>query len=82
MTHEQRNELLAEMTDEVGDLVLDDNRAQTLTLAIARRPGVAHGQRACPLLATCSRPRAGSTAGSSSCPPTNSSPSARPTASG
>ena len=37
MTLEQRNEVLAEMTDEVGELVLDDNRAQTLTLAIARR---------------------------------------------
>jgi glutamate dehydrogenase len=37
MTIEQRNELLVEMTDEVADLVLDDNRAQTLTLAIARR---------------------------------------------
>lgn len=37
MTLEQRNDLLAEMTDEVGELVLDDNRAQTLTLAIARR---------------------------------------------
>ena len=32
-----RNELLAEMTDEVGELVLDDNRAQTLALTIARR---------------------------------------------
>jgi glutamate dehydrogenase len=37
MTIEQRNELLVEMTDEVADLVLDDNRSQTLTLAIARR---------------------------------------------
>jgi len=37
LTIEQRNELLAEMTDEVGELVLDDNRAQTLALAIARR---------------------------------------------
>ena len=37
MTIEQRNELLIEMTDEVAELVLDDNRAQTLTLAIARR---------------------------------------------
>ena len=37
MTIEQRNELLASMTDEVGELVLDDNRAQTLALAIARR---------------------------------------------
>ena len=32
-----RNTLLAEMTDEVGELVLDDNRAQTLALTIARR---------------------------------------------
>ncbi len=33
----ERDELLASMTDEVGELVLDDNRAQTLALAIARR---------------------------------------------
>ncbi len=32
-----RNELLASMTDDVAELVLDDNRAQTLALAIARR---------------------------------------------
>ena len=37
MTIDQRNDVLAEMTDEVADLVLDDNRSQTLTLAIARR---------------------------------------------
>ena len=37
LTVEQRNGVLAEMTDEVGELVLDDNRAQTLALAIARR---------------------------------------------
>ena len=37
MTMQQRDELLASMTDEVGELVLDDNRAQTLALAIARR---------------------------------------------
>jgi glutamate dehydrogenase len=37
MSIEQRNDVLAEMTDEVADLVLDDNRSQTLTLAIARR---------------------------------------------
>ncbi|MEQ1701993.1 MAG: NAD-glutamate dehydrogenase domain-containing protein, partial [Ilumatobacteraceae bacterium] len=37
LTIEQRNEVLADMTDEVGELVLDDNRAQTLALAIARR---------------------------------------------
>ena len=34
---EQRNEVLASMTDDVAELVLDDNRAQTLALAIARR---------------------------------------------
>ncbi len=37
ITVEQRNDVLADMTDEVGELVLDDNRAQTLALAIARR---------------------------------------------
>ena len=37
LTTKQRNELLVEMTDEVADLVLDDNRAQTLALMIARR---------------------------------------------
>ncbi|MDO8392231.1 MAG: NAD-glutamate dehydrogenase [Actinomycetota bacterium] len=40
LTLEQRNALLAEMTDDVGELVLDDNRAQTLALAIARRQGL------------------------------------------
>ena len=37
LTLEARNTLLHAMTDEVGELVLDDNRAQTLALAIARR---------------------------------------------
>ena len=37
LTTEARNGLLEEMTEEVGELVLDDNRAQTLALAIARR---------------------------------------------
>ena len=37
LTVKQRNELLASMTDEVAELVLEDNRAQTLALAIARR---------------------------------------------
>jgi glutamate dehydrogenase len=36
LTMEARNELLVEMTDEVADQVLDDNRAQTLALAVAR----------------------------------------------
>jgi glutamate dehydrogenase len=33
----ERDALLESMTDEVGELVLDDNQAQTLALAIARR---------------------------------------------
>jgi glutamate dehydrogenase len=37
LTVQQRNVLLHSMTDEVGELVLDDNRAQTLALSIARR---------------------------------------------
>ncbi|MEA3011654.1 MAG: glutamate dehydrogenase [Sphingomonadales bacterium] len=36
---EERNSLLAEMTDEVGELVLEDNRLQTLALSIAERGG-------------------------------------------
>jgi glutamate dehydrogenase len=37
MTEKQRNALLAEMTDEVGLLVLKDNYAQTQALSIANR---------------------------------------------
>jgi glutamate dehydrogenase len=37
LTMKQRNDLLVEMTDEVAELVLDDNRDQTLALMIARR---------------------------------------------
>jgi len=37
MSVQERDQLLATMTDEVAELVLDDNRAQTLALAIARR---------------------------------------------
>ena len=36
LTGKQRNELLASMTDEVAELVLADNEAQTRALAIAR----------------------------------------------
>ena len=36
LTVKQRNELLASMTDEISELVLADNAAQTLALAIAR----------------------------------------------
>ena len=41
LTVKQRNELLVEMTDEVARLVLDDNRAQTLALMIARTQSLA-----------------------------------------
>src|SRR5262249_49811357 len=35
LTLDKRNSLLARMTDEVADLVLEDNRLQTLALSIA-----------------------------------------------
>jgi glutamate dehydrogenase len=41
LTVRQRNELLVEMTEEVARLVLDDNRAQTLALMIARTQSLA-----------------------------------------
>ena len=37
LTMKQRNQLLESMTDEVAELVLDNNQAQTLALMIARR---------------------------------------------
>ena len=37
LPYDERNQLLVEMTDEVAELVLDNNRAQTLGLMIARR---------------------------------------------
>lgn len=37
MTHKQRNQLLAEMTDEVARLVLDSNYRQTQALSLAQR---------------------------------------------
>jgi glutamate dehydrogenase len=36
MTEKQRNELLAEMTEDVSELVLRNNRTQTLALSLAR----------------------------------------------
>jgi glutamate dehydrogenase len=41
LTLDARNALLESMTDEVGELVLDDNRRQTLALSVAERGGVA-----------------------------------------
>ena len=41
LTRPARNKLLAEMTDEVGGLVLSNNYEQTLALSIARKRGLA-----------------------------------------
>ena len=41
LTYEARNALLAEMTDEVGHLVLRNNELQTLSLSLAQRGGTA-----------------------------------------
>jgi glutamate dehydrogenase len=41
LTLKQRNELLADMTDEVGTLVLRDNYAQTQVLSVTRARGAA-----------------------------------------
>jgi len=41
LTFEDRNTLLAAMTDEVAQIVLEDNRLQTLALSIAERCGAA-----------------------------------------
>ena len=41
LSFDDRNALLASMTDEVAELVLDDNRLQTLALSVAERAGVA-----------------------------------------
>jgi len=38
---ERRNEVLREMTDEVAEIVLEDNRLQTLALSVAERGGAA-----------------------------------------
>ncbi|MDR7103424.1 NAD-glutamate dehydrogenase domain-containing protein [Croceicoccus sp. BE223] len=39
LSEERRNALLAEMTDEVAQIVLEDNRLQTLALSVAERGG-------------------------------------------
>ena len=39
LSEERRNAILAEMTDEVAELVLEDNRLQALALSIAQRGG-------------------------------------------
>ena len=47
LTLEERNEVLEKMTDEVGHLVLEDNRFQTQAVSIARHRGfIALGEQA------------------------------------
>ncbi|MBT48068.1 MAG: glutamate dehydrogenase [Citromicrobium sp.] len=41
LTEEERNELLASMTEEVGAIVLEDNRLQALAISIAEQGGEA-----------------------------------------
>ncbi|MBA3676630.1 MAG: NAD-glutamate dehydrogenase [Sphingosinicella sp.] len=41
LSFEDRNNLLVEMTDDVAEIVLEDNRLQTLALSIAERGGAA-----------------------------------------
>ena len=48
LAFEERNLLLAEMTDEVAAIVLEDNRLQTLALSIAERGGRAGAAAAGP----------------------------------
>lgn len=72
MTVKQRNKLLAEMTDEVGHLVLRNNYAQNTALA----NGTAQAPACCtPSSASCAvwSPPDGWTGASSSCPPTGRS---------
>ena len=63
MTEKQRNELLASMTDEVGNLVLRDNYQQTQAISQALATSTPWSMRT------------GSTAASSSCPTTRNSAS-------
>ena len=77
LTEKQRNALLAEMTDEVGDLVLRDNYEQTQALSTAVAQAALDGRRPRPLHQEPRARRASSTVRSSSCPATRRSPSAR-----
>ena len=49
LSFEARNKLLAKMTDEVSEIVLEDNRLQSLALSIAEAGGAqavpAHAER-------------------------------------
>ena len=76
LTSKQRNTLLADMTDDVAELVLENNRAQTLALMIAREQALSmvnvHAATS-----TRSRPRASSIGSWNSSRATSRSPSDR-----
>ena len=82
LTEKERNDLLRAVTDEVAELVLEDNRAQNVALAIARVQAAGDARRARPLPPRPSSTTAGCRASSKRCPRTSSWPSARPPASG
>ena len=62
LTMKQRDELLASMTDEVGELVLRDNVLQNLALSMTERVGLDAARRADAADAQARGGRAGSTA--------------------
>ena len=76
MTAKQRDVLLAEMTDDVAALVLQDDYEQTETLTLAESAGRRDARRARAADAARSRRRASSTASSRGCPTTRRWPSA------
>ena len=76
MTLEERNALLASMTDEVAEQVLRDNYEQNVLLGNARAQRALDGPGPHPDHALARGPRASSTGAWSSSPPTPSSRSA------
>ena len=76
LTLKTRNTLLGKMTDEVAALVLRNNYLQTLALSLAQRRGLEDLGFQQRLMQTLGAEAASSTARSSSCPTTWSSPSA------
>ena len=76
LTIKARNTLLGKMTDEVAALVLRNNYLQTLALSLAERRGMEDFGLPATADADAGSQRASSTAPSSFCPTTWSSPSA------
>ena len=78
LTEKQRNELLREMTDAVGERVLYGSYTQTQAMSLALRAGGLDGRRPRAPDPPARAGRRRLTARSSSCPATTRSPSARP----